>query len=123
MILTDGIIDDLNKTIDTLFEGSSLPLSFIIIDIGDHPNFENYMDYLDGDKNPLISKDGKKRQRDLVQFVPFNKFKGDTQQLAKEFLDEIPRQIIEYYTQDIYPESLNYYYNNNYNKNNNSFNE
>ena len=34
MILTDGIIDDIKETIDQLVEGSFLPLSVIIIGVG-----------------------------------------------------------------------------------------
>ena len=71
MILTDGVIDDLQETIDSLVEGSFLPLSVIIIGIGD-ADFKK-MEILDGDDVPLISSKGKKRMRDLVQFVPFRK--------------------------------------------------
>ena len=106
MILTDGKIDDFEDTVDALVEGSFLPLSVIIIGIGDNPDF-NFMEQLDGDDIPIISRNGKKRQRDLVQFVPFNKFEGDEKKLTEEVLDEIPRQIIEYYTLNFfYPELL-----------------
>ena len=106
MILTDGIIQDMDKTIDALVEGSFYPLSVIIIGIGD-ADFSK-MEKLDGDEIPLISSKGIKRQRDLVQFVPFSKFEGDEEKLANEVLEKIPRQIIEYYTLNfIYPESLN----------------
>ena len=33
----------------------------------------------------------------LVQFVPFNNFKDDPKKLAQQVLEEIPRQIVEYY--------------------------
>ena len=106
MILTDGKIEDIQETVDALVEGSFLPLSVIIIGIGDSEDFK-YMEQLDGDDDPLISSKGKKRQRDLVQFVPFKKFEGDEKKLTEEVLDEIPRQIIEYYTLNfLYPESL-----------------
>ena len=94
MILTDGMIDDLQDTIDALVEGSFYPLSVIIIGIG-NDDFSK-MEQLDGDEIPLISRKGIKRQRDLVQFVPFNKFEGDEKKLTEEVLDEIHRQIIEY---------------------------
>ena len=106
MILTDGKIEDIQETVDALVEGSFLPLSVIIIGIGDNPDFKD-MEKLDGDDDPLISSKGKKRQRDLVQFVPFKKFEGDEKKLTEEVLDEIPRQIIEYYTLNfLYPETL-----------------
>ena len=114
MILTDGIIDDYQDTVDALVEGSFLPLSVIIIGIG-NANFKEMVD-LDGDNKPLISRSGKKRQRDLVQFVPFNKFEGDEKKLTEEVLDEIPRQIMEFYT-------LNFYYPESISKNNNNNNQ
>ena len=96
MILTDGIIKDLQPTIDALVEGSEYPLSVIIIGIGNEPNFKK-MEILDGDEVPLISSKGKKWKRDLVQFVPFSRYKNDPKKLAMEVLAEIPRQIVEYY--------------------------
>ena len=106
LILTDGIINDLGPTIDILVQGSFLPLSVIIIGIG-NDHFQE-MVVLDGDKNPLIDSKGVKRMRDLVQFVPFNKFKYDPNKLAEEVLEEVPRQVIEYYTMNnLYPDNLN----------------
>ena len=95
MILTDGQIDDKEETKDALVEASFLPVSVIIIGIGDG-NFGN-MDILDADENPLYDKNRRKADRDLVQFVPFNKFKDNPQKLAEEVLEEIPRQVVEYY--------------------------
>ena len=46
--------------------------------------------------------------RVLVQFVPFNKFKNNPTKLAEEVLEEVPRQVIEYYTMNnLYPDNLN----------------
>ena len=105
MILTDGIIADMKNTIDALVEGSYYPLSVIIIGIG-NANFAR-MEELDGDENPLISRKGIKRQRDLVQFVPFNKYEEDINKLVYEVLEEIPRQVIEYYTLNyVYPNMI-----------------
>ena len=95
MILTDGKIDDMRETIDALVEASYLPISVIIVGIG-NGNFGN-MDILDADENPLYDRNHRKADRDLVQFVPFNDFKNDPQKLAEQVLEEIPRQVIEYY--------------------------
>ena len=132
MILTDGIIVDQQQTIDALVEGSFLPLSVIIIGIGDDPCPE--MIQLDGDQIPITSSKGVIRKRDLVQFVPFNKYRNDPNELAAQVLEEVPRQIMEYYTQNnIYPYDLaktqikksgfgnqNFYANNNLNNNGNA---
>jgi len=101
MILTDGIINDMDETSDILVECAYVPLSVIIIGIGD-ANFEN-MDTLDGDYVILTNTKGEKTKRDLVQFVEFNKFKNfidhsnTNKDLAEEVLKEIPRQVEEYY--------------------------
>ena len=52
---------------------------------------------LDGDEEPLRNSKGELTKRDIVQFVPFNKFHGDSSKLAEEVLQEIPKQIEEYF--------------------------
>ena len=102
MILTDGIIKDLQQTIDAIVDASFLPLSVIIIGIGS-ADFSD-MNKLDGDEEPLVSSTGIKWKRDIVQFVPFSDYKNDPKQLAMEVLAEIPRQIVEYYrSKDLNP--------------------
>ena len=95
LILTDGRIDDIDDTIEQLVEASFLPLSVIIVGIG-KADFSN-MILLDADENPLINSKGVKAARDLVQFVPFSKYESNSQKLANEVLEEIPKQILEYY--------------------------
>ena len=95
MILTDGIIDDMKETIDSLVEASYLPISVIIIGIG-NADF-SAMNRLDADEEPLYDKDERKADRDLVQFVPFKNFQNDGEKLAEQVLEEVPRQIVEYY--------------------------
>jgi hypothetical protein len=105
LILTDGIINDEQDTMDALVDGSFLPLSVIIIGIG-NDHFQE-MIQLDGDDAPLISSSGIKRMRDVVQFVPFNKYRNNPNELSSQVLEEIPRQIVEYYTMNrIYPDKL-----------------
>jgi hypothetical protein len=95
MILTDGMIDDIDYTINTLVEASFLPISVIIIGIGE-ADFSN-MKVLDADENPLVNDMGVKAKRDIVQFVPFLKYVSNPEKLAEEVLAEIPKQLIEYY--------------------------
>lgn len=94
ILLTDGINHDMQDTIDAIVEASELPLSIIIIGIGNE-DFTN-MEILDGDDTPLISSKGVRTKRDIVQFVPFNKFYNNPTTLAKEVLYEIPTQISQY---------------------------
>ena len=98
MILTDGVIDDIDDTIEELVEGSFLPLSVIIIGVGNQ-DFTN-MHILDADDKPLYNSKGVKAARDLVQFVPFLKYESNPEQLAIEVLEEVPRQIVDYYEQN-----------------------
>jgi hypothetical protein len=65
----------MEETIDLLVEQSSkCPLSIIIVGIGS----EDFADMhkLDSDTHPLVSSNGVKAARDLVQFVEFKKFDG-----------------------------------------------
>lgn len=47
LIITDGIINDMDKTIDEIVRGADLPLSIVIVGVGD-ADFES-MDVLDAD--------------------------------------------------------------------------
>ena len=77
-------------------KGSDLPLSIIIVGVGD-AEFDG-MEQLDGDIEPLFSKTlNKYRSRDIVQFVPFRNCARDPVRLAKEVLAEVPRQLTEYF--------------------------
>lgn len=95
LILTDGIINDLDETIDELVVACDLPISIIIVGVGNE-DF-SMMKFLDADENPLFSKTFKMAPtRDIVQFVPFRDFKGKPYALAREVLQEIPKQVTEF---------------------------
>ena len=55
------------------------------------------MEELDGDEQPLVSSSGEKWERDIVQFVPYDKFKHNPKLLAEQVLEEIPAQVVGYY--------------------------
>lgn len=99
LILTDGVITDMPQTTQAIVDASSLPLSIIIVGIG-NADF-SAMETLDAD-TVALSAGGRRAVRDIVQFVPFNKFMhmGDPQtaglRLAREVLAEIPQQFIGY---------------------------
>jgi hypothetical protein len=89
MIVTDGVITDMQKTIDQVVRGSELPLSIIIVGVGG-ADFSN-MDQLDADEVPLYSMRYKKQMSaDIVQFVPYRDFMHNPMMLAKETLEEVP---------------------------------
>jgi hypothetical protein len=69
LILTDGEIHDMRETIDLIVASSKLPISIVIVGLGDEM-FDN-MVLLDADINPLVDSRGMPMERDIVQFVPF----------------------------------------------------
>ena len=91
LLLTDGIINDLQESIDEIVKGCYLPLSIVIVGIGNE-NFDK-MEILDADDIPLVSSWGETMKRDIVQFVPFSKFKNNPIILREEVLDEVPAQV------------------------------
>ena len=94
LYITDGAITDMDETIDAIVEASNLPISVIIIGVGDS-NFSK-MDLLDGDRNILQSKSGTKTARDIVQFVEFNNYRHDISLLPEAVLHEVPKQMVAY---------------------------
>jgi len=99
IILTDGIINDMDDTINAIVYSSNLPISIIIIGIGmGGENGFNEMVFLDSDDKVLASKNGNTAKRDIVQFVEFRKFNNDPKVLAEQVLEEVPKQIEEYYS-------------------------
>jgi len=96
MILTDGCISDMEDTEEAIVEASHFPISIVIIGIGNE-DFSR-MDILDGDEIPLQSSiSGRIVERDIVQFVEFRKYEGNGARLAEEVLQEIPKQVEDYY--------------------------
>lgn len=96
LIITDGVINDFEDTVEQLIIASSLPVSVIIIGVGD-ANFTQ-MEDLDGDVSPLWSEKLQRYiERDIVQFVPFSQVKNDPVVLAKKVLQEVPKQVVEYF--------------------------
>ncbi|GAB1607454.1 copine-8-like [Argonauta hians] len=101
LIITDGVITDLNQTVRSIVQASYLPMSIIIVGVG-NADFEA-MNTLDGDEGLLRSGE-RLAQRDIVQFVPFRDFLGDhgsrmqvsQAYLAREVLAEIPEQFLSY---------------------------
>jgi len=103
LMITDGIISDMEPTKKAIVEAAKYPVSIIIVGVGD-ANFDN-MDVLDGD-DVRVSYNGEAAVRDIVQFVPLRDFmkKGTGQvmsqaRLAQEVLQEIPEQVTEYMQQ------------------------
>ena len=94
MLLTDGVILDLENTKEEIVRASLLPLSIIIVGVGNE-NF-SAMEVLDGDNGRLTAKVMGEAKRDIVQFVAFKDYENDAMKLASNTLKEIPRQFMDY---------------------------
>lgn len=96
LILTNGFIKDMVETKNAIVMASNLPLSIIIIGLG-NGDFSS-MESLDGTRVRLQSLSGIPAKRDIIHFVPFNKFaKRGQEELAAEVLRKLPTQVKEYF--------------------------
>lgn len=84
VIFTDGVMNGFNETCQLISNVSDHPLSIVIVGVGnaDFGQMEKLDDHVSG--------------RDIVQFVPFNKYKNNCGELASEILKEIPDQVVSY---------------------------
>lgn len=64
----------MDETRDAIVQASKLPMSIIIIGVG-NADFAA-MEFLDGDASVLRSSTGEEAVRDIVQFVPFRDFRN-----------------------------------------------
>ena len=96
LLLTDGEITDLQSTVDAIVLASYLPISLIIVGVG-NADF-SAMNFLDCDNGKLKDSKNIYAFRDIVQFVPFRKFRQENPaELARSVLGEVPKQVAEYY--------------------------
>ncbi|EGR31293.1 hypothetical protein IMG5_113910 [Ichthyophthirius multifiliis] len=93
LILTDGVIDDFEESQRLLSMGGSLPWSVIIVGVG-NDRFES-MKALDG-HDVKTQADGVQLKRDICQFVKFQDYQNDHQELVQQVLAEIPNQFQSY---------------------------
>ncbi|CAG8823521.1 11064_t:CDS:1, partial [Dentiscutata erythropus] len=95
LIITDGIISDLNNTIEAIMNATIYPLSIVIVGVG-NANFSAMKLLAD----ELLNRkwDVNLQPRDIVHFVRMNDFIRDkiNIDLPKAVLKEIPDQIMEY---------------------------
>ncbi|KAL4361769.1 hypothetical protein GQ457_04G014740 [Hibiscus cannabinus] len=103
LIVTDGVITDLQETKDALVKASNLPLSILIVGVGG-ADFKE-MEILDADKGErLESTYGSIALRDIVQFVPFRDVQSGEISIVQALLAELPTQFLTYMrSRDIKP--------------------
>lgn len=93
LIITDGAILDMDATVDAIVAASNLPLSLLIVGVG-NADF-SAMDLLDSDKKRLATKHGRVAVRDIVQFVSM-KSVSNVESAFKSLLRELPDQLLSY---------------------------
>ncbi|XP_040022528.1 copine-3 isoform X2 [Gasterosteus aculeatus] len=97
LIITDGVITDMDETRGAIVNASRLPMSIIIIGVGG-ADF-SAMEFLDGDDGRLRSQTGEAAMRDIVQFVPYRQFQNAPRQaLAQSVLAELPQQVASFFS-------------------------
>ncbi|KAI3463529.1 hypothetical protein Pfo_020192 [Paulownia fortunei] len=95
LIITDGVITDLQETKDAFVMASDLPLSILIVGVGG-ADFKE-MEILDADKGErLESSTGRIASRDIVQFVPFRDVQSGEISVVQSLLAELPSQFLTY---------------------------
>ncbi|CAI9283700.1 unnamed protein product [Lactuca saligna] len=95
LIITDGVITDIQETKYALVKASNLPLSILIVGVGG-ADFKE-MEILDADKGEkLESSTGQFASRDIVQFVPFRDVQGGGISVVQSLLAELPSQFLTY---------------------------
>ncbi|PIN06451.1 Copine [Handroanthus impetiginosus] len=95
LIITDGVITDLQETKDAFVMASDLPLSILIVGVGG-ADFKE-MEILDADKGErLESSTGRVASRDIVQFVPLRDVHGGEASVVQSLLAELPSQFLMY---------------------------
>jgi len=97
LIITDGEIMDVYATLEAVVRASALPLSLIIVGVGD-ADF-SAMRVLDCDGGLLRAPSGRVAVRDCVQFVQFNAYRGRAcgPRLAADVLAELPEQLVRHF--------------------------
>ncbi|KAL5835529.1 hypothetical protein ACOSQ3_015086 [Xanthoceras sorbifolium] len=95
LIITDGVLTDLQETKDALVRASDLPLSILIVGVGG-ADFTQ-MEILDADDGRrLESSTGRIATRDIVQFVPMREVHSGRISAVQALLEELPGQFLTY---------------------------
>ncbi|CAH2038528.1 unnamed protein product [Thlaspi arvense] len=95
LIITDGVLTDMASTIDALVRASDLPLSILIVGVG-NADFKQ-MEFLDADNGRrLESSTGRIATRDIVQFVPMREIHSGQVSVVQAILEELPGQFLSF---------------------------
>ncbi|KAG6646168.1 hypothetical protein CIPAW_08G175000 [Carya illinoinensis] len=96
LIITDGVLTDLQEMKDALVKASDLPLSILIVGVGgaDFGQMDVWH-FLDANKGQrLESSTDLVATRDIVQFVPMQDVHGGHIFVVQALLEDLPRQFL-----------------------------
>ncbi|XP_045796526.1 protein BONZAI 3-like isoform X2 [Trifolium pratense] len=94
LIITDGIVTDLQESINAVVNASDLPLSILIVGVGG-ADFTS-MEVLDADNEVLRNSTGCVAARDIVQFVPMREVQKGNISVVQSLLEELPDQFLSF---------------------------
>ncbi|KAL3852583.1 hypothetical protein ACJMK2_016202 [Sinanodonta woodiana] len=101
LIVTKGSIADMPNTIKAVVDASYLPMSIIIVGVG-NDKLEEMEKVLNGESKSLLSSGGKVAERNIVQVEPLKNFvtgeslENPEDSLANKVLSEIPTHFLSY---------------------------
>lgn len=102
LILTSDDISDMQQTINSVINASSLPLSILIAGIGSSA-FRN-ITMLASEQQYLAGSKGVKSDRNIVHFSSLNSYNNSCIEVCKNLLSKVPSDLLEYYrNRDIPP--------------------
>ncbi|KAL4613772.1 hypothetical protein ACB092_07G004400 [Castanea dentata] len=95
LIITDGVLTDLQETKDALVRAFDLPLSILIVGVGG------------ADFTQMESSTGRVATHDIVQFVPMREVHSGHNSVVQALLEELPGQFLTFIRgRDIKPRPL-----------------
>ncbi|CAM8923552.1 unnamed protein product [Rhodiola kirilowii] len=107
LVITDGVLTDVAETKNALVKASDLPLSVLIVGVG-NADFSQ-MEELDADNGRRLQDSaGRVATRDIVQFVPMREVNVAAGQISvvQSLLEELPGQFLTFMqSRDIKPNS------------------
>jgi hypothetical protein len=92
VLMTDGMINDLPEAKNAIVELSYHPCSLIIVGVGSNIDWGKFEQFLKAGGS-IKNANGQIGMREILEFVPFNKLKGN---LSEDVLKKVPLEFMTY---------------------------
>jgi len=93
VLCCEGMIHELNETLEQICEASYTPLSIIFVGVGGG----TFTDFQDMANDQTTSPSGMEFMRECVSFVHLDEYRQDPNKLLKAALHGLPKQIVQYH--------------------------